>query len=89
MLPHNTMIEKTLFISCFKSKAHVWYEFKIKISIAYCYPCSSLGMGLPSYNNYVGLCVFLFVKTKEYYYFVSYHFVIQITVKTYNYGTLG
>ena len=49
----------------------------------------SLGMGLPSYNNYVGLCVFLFVKTKEYYYFVSYHFVIHITVKTYNHGTLG
>ena len=39
-------------------------------------------MGLPSYNNYVGLCVFLFVKTKEYYYFVSYHFVIHITAKT-------
>ena len=46
-------------------------------------------MGLPSYNKYVGLCVFLLVKTKEYYYFVSYHFVIHITVKTYNYGTLG
>ena len=39
-------------------------------------------MGLPSYNNYVGLCVFLFVKTKECYYFVSYYFVIHITVKT-------
>ena len=38
-------------------------------------------MGLPSYNNYVGLCVFLFVKTKEYYYFVSYYFVIHITAK--------
>ena len=42
----------------------------------------SLGMGIPSYNNYVGLCVFLFVKTKEYYYFVSYHFVIHITANT-------
>ena len=49
----------------------------------------SVGIGLPSYNNYVGLCMFLFVKTKEYYHFVSYHFVIHITVKTYNYGTLG
>ena len=38
-------------------------------------------MGLPSYNNYVGLCVFLFVKTEEYYYFVSYYFVIHITAK--------
>ena len=38
-------------------------------------------MGLPSYNNYVGLCVFLFVKIKEYYYFVSYYFVIHITAK--------
>ena len=45
-------------------------------------------MGLPSYNKYFGLYVFLFVKTKEYYYFVSYHFVNHITVKTYNYGTL-
>ena len=50
-------------------------------SIAYCYPCFSLGMGVPSYNNYVGLCVFLFVKTKEYYYFVSYYFVIHIIAK--------
>ena len=33
-------------------------------SIAYCYPCISLGMGLPSYNKYIGLCVFLFVKTR-------------------------
>ena len=33
-------------------------------------------MGLPSYNNYVELCVFFFVKTKEYYYFVSYHFMV-------------
>ena len=39
-------------------------------------------MGLPSYNNDVGLCVFLFVKTKEYSHFVSYHFVIHITAKT-------
>ena len=38
-------------------------------------------MGLPSYNKYVGLCVFLFVKTKEYDYFVSYYFVIHITAK--------
>ena len=38
-------------------------------------------MVLPSYNNCVGLCVFLFVKTKEYYYFVSYYFVIHITAK--------
>ena len=51
---------------------------------------SSLGMGLPSYNSYVGLCVFLFVRTKvEYYYIVSYHFVIHITIRTNNYGTLG
>ena len=49
----------------------------------------SLGIGLPSYNNDIGLCVFLFVKTKEYSHFVSYHFVIHITVKTYNYGTTG
>ena len=27
---------------------------------------SSLGMGLPSYNCYVGLCAFLYVKTKKY-----------------------
>ena len=47
---------------------------------------SSLGMGLPSYNRYVGLCVFLFVRTKvEYYYIVSYHFVILITIRTNNY----
>ena len=30
MLPHNTMIAKPCFISGFKSKAHAWYEFKIK-----------------------------------------------------------
>ena len=51
------------------------------ISIAYCYPCVSLGMGLPSYNNYVGLCVFLFVKTRKDYNLVSYYFVIHITAK--------
>ena len=51
---------------------------------------SSLGMDLPSYNRYVGLCVFLFVRTKvEYYYIVSYHFVILITMRTNKYGTLG
>ena len=51
---------------------------------------SSLGMGLPSYNRYVGLCVFLFAKTKvEYYYIVFYHFVILITIRTNNCGTLG
>ena len=40
-----------------------------------------ISMGLPSYNNYVGLCVFLFVKTKEDYNFVSYYFVIHITAE--------
>ena len=49
----------------------------------------SLGMGLPSYNNYIGLCVFLFVKTQMYNILLPYHFVIQITVKTYNHGTIG
>ena len=44
---------------------------------------SSLGMGLPSYNSYVGLCAFLFVRTKvKYYYIVSYHSVILITIRT-------
>ena len=38
-------------------------------------------MGLPSYNNYARLCVFLFAKTKEDYNFVSYHFVIHITAE--------
>ena len=38
-------------------------------------------MGLPSYNNYVGLCVFLFVKTKWDYNFVSYYFAMHITAK--------
>ena len=43
---------------------------------------SSLGMGLPSYNSHVGLCVFLFAKTKvEYCYTVSYHFVILYNYK--------
>ena len=38
-------------------------------------------MGLPSYNNYVGLCVFLFIKITWDYNFVSYYFVIHITAK--------
>ena len=50
----------------------------------------SLDMDLPSYNCYVGLCAFLFVRTKvNYYYIVSYYFVIPITIRTNNYGTLG
>ena len=50
----------------------------------------SLGMDLPSYNCYVGLCAFLSVRTKvKYYYIVSYYFVILITIRTNNYGTLG
>ena len=51
----------------------------------------SLGIGLPSYNCYVGLCAFLFARTKKvkYYYIVSYYIVILITIRTNNNGTLG
>ena len=48
----------------------------------------SLGMGLPSYNCYVGLCAFLSVRTKvKCYYIVSYYIVILITIRTNKNGT--
>ena len=65
------LIESILLMSMYhltsfhilKSKAHAWYEFTTISQYSILLFMFSLGMGLPSYNNYVGLCVFLFVKT--------------------------
>ena len=84
-MPHYNMI---MVKPCFISKHMLGMNLKLN-QYSILLSMFSLGMGLPSYNNDVGLCVFLFVKTKEYSHFVSYHFVIHITVKTYHYGTTG